>query len=121
MAEVPIAVQYEDNPATLDTYTAHVTTAPAAKSPAIWGLESMQKKDAVIILREGKEMIAFPGPGGYQISWSPGTKRLSMEKAPSGHLLVPCDQFDKVKGKTDRNDQLAFVTDHAHPLTAPAE
>ena len=49
----------------------------------------MQEKDSVLILRKGKEMIAFPGPGGYKIEWSLGTKLLPMTrpKWPSGHSL----------------------------------
>ena len=62
--EVPIAVQYQEESATLDTYTTHVASGTAADSPAIWGLDSMQDKDAVLILRKGKETIAFPGLGG---------------------------------------------------------
>ena len=121
LAEVPIAVQYQEEAPRLDTYTAHVASGTAADTPAIWGLDSMQDKDTVLILRKGKETIAFPGPGGYEIKWSPGTKLLSMEKAPSGHLLIPCDQFEKVKGKSDHNEQMAFTTDNTYPLESPAE
>ena len=44
---------------------------PARKptSQLILGSASMQDKDAVILLRKGKEMLLFPGPGGYKIEW----------------------------------------------------
>ena len=72
----------------------------------------MQEKGAVIVLRKGKEFLAFPGPGGYKIEWSPGTRLLPMTTAPSGHLVVPCDHFDSVVDGASRNaDSTVFVTD----------
>ena len=90
---LPIAVKFEESPATLDNYTANVAEGSGSDLPGILGSKSMQDKDAVLILRDGKEMLVFPGPGGYKIEWSPGTKRLPMISAPSGHLVVPCDKF----------------------------
>ena len=72
----------------------------------------MQDKDAVILLRKGKEMIVFPGPGGYKIQWSPGTKRLPMVPAPSGHLVIPCDKYGEVN-TAKNSDQVTFWTDHS--------
>ena len=69
----------------------------------------MQDKDAVLILRKGKEMMVFPGPGGYKIECSPGTERLPMIPAPSGHLVIPCDKFDAARGQ---GSQISFCTDH---------
>ena len=74
----------------------------------------MQGKDSVLILRKGKEMIAFPGPGGYKIEWSPGTKLLPMTAAPSGHLVIPCDYFDDAVN-TKHTEPLVFHTDHTIP------
>ena len=36
--------------------------------PAILGAESMQEKDAVILLRKGQEKLIFPGNDGYELS-----------------------------------------------------
>jgi len=77
------------------------------------GADSMQEKDAVLILRQGKEFIAFPGPGGYKIEWSPGTKLLPMIPAPSGHLVIPCDRFAELPTTEPQvEQQLTFLTDH---------
>ena len=78
----------------------------------------MQEKDAVILLRKGKEMMVFPGPGGYKIEWSPGTKRLPMTTSPSGHFVIPCDKFDEVNKHAADNDQLTFWTDHMRGVSA---
>ena len=59
----------------------------------------MQDKNAVLLLGEqGKSTMALPGPGGYTINWSPGTKLLTMEPAESGHLMVSTDNFTEIKG-----------------------
>ena len=78
----------------------------------------MQDKNSVIFLSKGKEMIAFPGPGGYKVEWSPGTKLLPMTTAPSGHLVIPCDHFDKIPAQSSTAEQFSFVTDHTRQVTS---
>ena len=112
-ATLPIAVKCQDEPARLDSFTTNIATGSGSDLPAILGSQSMRDKDAVIILRKGKEMIVFPGPGGYRIEWSPGTKRLPMLPAPSGHLVISCDKFAEVDKHAQTSDQLAFWTDHS--------
>ena len=55
--------------------------------------------NAVLEMNPGNEHLTLPGPGGYSINWSPGSIRYKLEQAPSGHLILPCDEFMKV-GKT---------------------
>ena len=110
-ATIPIAVKFADSRAKLDSYKANVATGSGAGLTAIFGSASMQEKDSVLILRKGKEMIAFPGPGGYKIEWSPGTKLLPMTAAPSGHLVIPCDHFDDAIN-AKHGEPLVFHTDH---------
>ena len=83
-----------------------------ADLPAILGATSLRNKDSVLVMREGKEFIAFPGPGGYKIEWSPGTKLLPMIPAPSGHLVVPCDRFDELQKNSSNVSEIAFWTDY---------
>ena len=63
-ATYEVAVKYADKGAQLDEFTANIATGSGSSLPAIYGSESMQDKDAVIILRRGQEIIAFPGEGG---------------------------------------------------------
>ena len=56
----------------------------------------MKGKQGVLEMSEGKERLTFPGPGGYKIEWSPGTLYIPLVAAPSGHLIMPCGDFDKV-------------------------
>ncbi len=68
--------------------------------PLILGLRSMAEKQGVLEMGKGKERLSFPGPGGYKIEWSPGTIHLPLTPAPSGHLMMPCAEFDRVPSPT---------------------
>ena len=109
---LPIAVKYEDREATKESYHANIAEGCGENLPGIYGLDSMQDKDSVILLRKGKEMIIFPGPGGYKIEWSPGSRLLPMKPAPSGHLVIPCDKFDTLNTVKGNTEQITFWTDH---------
>ena len=112
-AVIPIAVKFEEQEATKESYRANIADGCGENLPAILGSESMQEKDSVLILRKGKELIAFPGPGGYKIEWSPGTKLLPMVPAPSGHLVIPCDRFAELPKGKNNTEQISFWTDHS--------
>ena len=75
----------------------------------------MKEKDAVIILRDGKEAMAFPGPGGYKIKWSPGTKIIPMQTTKSGHMVLKCDSWDQITSK-NKEDSITFTTDHSNEI-----
>jgi hypothetical protein len=112
-ARLPIAVKFEEKTATMDEFKANIATGSGCDLPAILGSQSMQDKDAVILLRKGKEMIVFPGPGGYKIEWSPGSQLLPMMPAPSGHLVIPCDKYAEVNRDKVNTEAVTFWTDHA--------
>ena len=116
-AILPVAIKFGEGPATLEKFRANVAEGSGAHLPAIWGSKSMQEKDAVLILRQGKEMVALPGPGGYKIEWSPGTRILPMTAAPSGHLVIPCDRFSEIQQSKPTLDeaQTVFVMDMTQP------
>ena len=103
-----VAVKYEASAPQVANYEANIADGCGADLPAIYGLDSMTKGDAVILLREGKRCIAFPGKGGYKITWSEGTKLLPLQESPSGHLVIPCDSFDGA----DQGCPHAFITDN---------
>ena len=65
-ALIPIAMKFEDRKPTLDVFKANIAEGSGANLPAILGSESMQNKNSVLLLKQGKEVIAFPGPGGYK-------------------------------------------------------
>ena len=112
-AVIPIAVKFQDSTPTKESFTANIADGVGADLPAILGAASMRDKDSVLILRAGKEFLAFPGPGGYEIKWPPGTKLLPLAYAPSNHLVIPCDHFAGLPTGTASEPELAFWTDHS--------
>ena len=50
-------------------------------------------------MTDGSEMLTFPGPGSYKIDWSPGTVRVPLKTAPSGHLVFIVDAYGKLHKK----------------------
>ena len=50
----------------------------------------------VVEIRKGRRMLSFPGPGSCNIDSSPGARHFELVKAPSGHLLIPCDEFQRI-------------------------
>ena len=96
---IPIAVA-DDDGTSVHTFTAPSVSGPGKDLPALLGLQSMSRQKGVLEMTEGAEYLTFPGPGGYTINWSPGTRRYKLERAESGHLILPCDSFQNVGTNT---------------------
>ncbi len=60
------------------------------------GLKSLSRQNSVLEMSKGNEYLTLPGPGGYTVNRSPGTVRYKLERSISGHLILPCDEFNKV-------------------------
>jgi len=93
---VPIALIDQDGAGVLHEYHAPVMGGHGKTLPALLGLQSMSRQNAVLEMAPGCEFLTLPGPGGYALHWSPGTIRYKLEKAPSGHLILPCDEFGRI-------------------------
>ena len=93
--QLPVAISDSDGKASVQTYQAPTVGGAGKNLPALLGLECMTKHHAVLEMTEGQEYLTYPGPKGYQVTWSAGTKRYKLERAPSGHLILPCDCFEK--------------------------
>ncbi len=63
--------------------------------PALYGLAGLRKHAAVIDC--GNNRMFFPGPGGMKYGLSPGTRVHKLEVAISGHLLLPCCEWQAAK------------------------
>ena len=83
-AEVPIALDGEDS-----RYTSPMV--PDSTLPALWGFGPMEEKKAIV--DTGGRKVLIPGPGGYRIFMSPGSRILDCEKTASGHMMIPCSEF----------------------------
>lgn len=107
---IPIAIPCIGKPSTLLSYEANVATGDKEDLPVILGSDTMQQEDAIVILRLGKEMVVFPGRGGYVIHASPGTKVHPMSIMNTGHLSLEVDHYETVDG--DEIDDAATTIDH---------
>ena len=108
---LPIAVPHlETGIATLHEYRAPVVGGKGAHLPPLFGLRSTGSKQGVLETRLGHQQLSFPGPGGYEVTWSPGTVHFPLEPAPSGHLILPTDAFDRVRPTTAAaNTSMSFT------------
>ena len=63
--------------------------------PALMGLETLEKNRALIDVSNRK--LIYVGPGGYELKLNPGSVAMSLEKVPSGHLLLPSAEWAALK------------------------
>jgi hypothetical protein len=63
--------------------------------PALLGLTSLENHRAIIDIYARK--LIFVGQGGYQLQLSSGSTTMGLEKVASGHLLLPCSEWEKAK------------------------
>ena len=69
--------------------------------PAILGLRSIRDKEGVLETGAGWERFSFPAPRGSRIELSPSSLHPPLENAPSGHMIMPCCEYDKVRDQSD--------------------
>ena len=94
---LPIAVIDEHGVPKLQFYQAPIVNGPGKSLPALLGLNSMSRHRGVLEMTDGHEYLTFPGPGGYCIRWSEDTRRYKLVRAPSGHLILPCDEYARLR------------------------
>ena len=71
--------------------------------PALLGLESMERKRAIIDTA-GRVMIFPPEGKGIKMHLPKGTILLHLEKSKSGHLMLPCSDFRITKKKKKKHN-----------------
>ena len=115
---VPVTLQTIDGRAVVGTFTAptvNETNTGAGSSqdglPALLGLRALREKRAIIdFSRNGEMLIAFPGPGDVDISYSPGTDVFQMQTASTGHLMLPCAEHGAQAQSPPSEDTIALTT-----------
>ena len=91
----PIAVPYEDGQARLHKITAPIVGGAGADLPGLLGLRSLEHERSII--DAGKRMLYFVGKGEAKIELPPGSAAIPLKKAPSGHLVIEIDEYEKLK------------------------
>lgn len=66
--------------------------------PALLGLSPIEKMKGIICTATRR--LILPGPGGYKIMLSPGSKIHQLYKSDSGHLMLPCCEWKSATMKS---------------------
>jgi hypothetical protein len=88
----------------------HITTPTVQGSelPGLLGLTALRKNRAILDFQ--KMELYFCGPGDYDLTSGlpPGTDGFQLEVAPSGHLVLPCCEYES--GTVSEDHSLTLVT-----------
>ena len=78
------------------TVTGSFTTPVVANSelPGLLGLKTMRNNRAVLDMVNLQ--LHFCGPSDINLTLPPGTKSFQLEISPSGHLVLPCTNFENM-------------------------
>ena len=74
--------------------------------PALPGLKALRENGAILCLHD--LTIAFCGKEKPKIEYPSGTEIFQLECAPSGHLMLPCSDFQNQK--VDTQSTLVFTS-----------
>ena len=97
-AVVPLALQGGE----VAHYRANVIEN--SEVPALLGLESLEARRSLIDLVSGT--LIELGLGPFHLNLPPGSKLRKLYKSPTGHLMLPCSEWDTAKPNTSK--QLVF-------------
>jgi hypothetical protein len=75
--------------------------------PALWGLNSMTEKAALVDTLHNQVILV--GRGGFEMKLSPGSTVLQCQRSPTGHMMLPCSSWEAVNKHLGRKKKLAFV------------
>ena len=110
-ATCPVAVPTSGNGATLHHLSAPIVEGTGETLPGLLGLRTLENLRA--ILDVDRRMMHLPGPGDVQIILPPGSRSIPLEKAPSGHLVMPIDHYDQIptqRGGLEPADNLVLTS-----------
>ena len=111
---LPIALRHADG----EVSSVGELTTPSVQGselPGLLGLHSLEHNRAIWDFQQHK--LYFLGPGDYDLSKAmpPGTDVFQLEKAPSGHAVLPCCEFGGSRSSTDGQHTLTL---HSRQETA---
>ena len=109
----PVAIPTEDGTAAPFDLQMPIVTGSGSHLPIIVGLKTMSAKNGVLEMGKGKEFLTFPGPGGYKLEFAPGAIRMPLERASSGHLMLPLAEYDKLPKAGGIQKEDSVLTLHA--------
>ena len=90
----PIATPTGSSSSVLSTLTTPVVEGSGKELPGLLGLKTLESQRAILDVEN--RMLHFPGPGEVKIVLPPGSVSHPLEKAPSGHLVLVIDDYERV-------------------------
>ena len=117
--ELPVALKTVDGRKVRGAYTAPTINDHAL--PALLGLQTLIERRAIMDFTTLQ--LSFTGPGETRITFSPGTDTFQMFQAPSGHLMLPCCDYDSVREAAkgiDPSDNISLHSETAGPAEVRA-
>ena len=88
---LPIAMQQANGQTRVGTFEAPIVGGSTL--PGLLGLQSLCRARAVLDLVNMQ--LHLLGPGDWRQDLPPGTETYQLEQAPSGHLALPCSDFNQ--------------------------
>ena len=73
---------------------------PNSNIPSLLGLTTMEKHRAILDITGQSYIIPGKGPVEYRLP--KGSRILKLKKAPSGHLMLPCDEWQSMGVSLDK-------------------
>ena len=92
---LPIALRTTEGKVLSGTYTTPVVND--SPIPGLLGLRALIERRSILDFSQGIEnlTITFTGPGKTNIEFSPGSDTFKLYQAPSGHLMLPCCEYER--------------------------
>ena len=90
---------------------APVCSGRGSHLPGLLGLRTIEERRGVIETTPDQAFLTFPGPEGYHIIWEPGALHLPLTNAPSGHLCVELDHFDRLDDEAGVPNSVIYPRD----------
>ena len=125
VASVPVGMADQGIPPD-ENFKYKATVITNSDVPALLGLQSMIASNCVLDLRHGKmHMYTAEDPNAIEIKFAPNMEhkvgRLKMATAQSGHLMLPCSQFQSPKtSPSGSKSQTSSSTTPARSRSLPA-
>ena len=75
----------------------------------------------MVVFRRGQAFMLLPGEEGFTLSHGKSAKQLPLVAAPSGHLVIPCDDFASAPASRDASNGETFVIDYTSSTAAASK
>ena len=77
------------------------------------GLRTLEAERA--ILDTGNRRLYLPGPGEIKIVMPPGSLEVPLEKAPSGHLVMVIDEYERLVSQKGGVEDVSLTLHSSRP------